>query len=187
MTRPTLRRALSSAMLLLGVLTLVGCDALGGGDETAILNADSAEPPEVEYTFQYSPEDRNGGTVEVASEGSGSLTEILQSNGFSRDDIVSARVESVVLDGLSTDPAAKIYSHVRTAELYLGTGASGVRIARGTVDSQTGTVTLDPTSNDVTSTLKAGPSGTFLRLDTDDFEGQYTAQATVTYRIEVSL
>lgn len=168
-------------------MALTGCDSLGGGDDTAILNADSAEPPEVNYTFQYSPEDRTNGTVEVASDGSGNLTQILQSNGFSRDDIVSARVESVVLNGLSTDPAAKIYSHVRTAELYLGASASGVLIAEGTIGNQTGSVTLEPTSNDVTSTLKSGASRTFLRLDTGDFQGQYTARATVNYRIEVAL
>lgn len=186
MIRSTLR-VLGPAVLLIAGVALTGCDSLGGGDDTAILNADSAEPPVIDYTFQYGPENRTDGTVEVASVGTGDLTEILQDNGFSRDDIVSARVESVVLDGLSTDPAAKIFSHVRNAEVYLGASTSGVRIADGTISNQTGSVTLEPTSNDVTSTLKSGASKTFLRLDTGDFQDQYTAEATVTYRIEVAL
>jgi hypothetical protein len=124
-------------LVLLAVLAvgLTGCDTTGS-EETAILNANSPVPPTVEYTFDY----ETGGNQQIGaqSDTTDMLDPVLRRNGFSRDDVVSARVDSVQLERLSLEEAApppKVFDYLTQATLYLGPSASdGQRIAQASFD-----------------------------------------------------
>lgn len=177
-------RASLAFLLLAGSLVLVGCDLASAGN-TAILNANSAIPPTVEYTFEYGSSDVTGGSqVEVVSEGSDDLAGILSRNGFSRADVVSAEVDSVSLERLS----APTFGYITGAEVYLGTSAGGTRIATGTFQTSQESATLSVATRTVTSVVKGGSTKAFARLDVedpDDVPGVDRVKATVFFQIEV--
>ncbi len=168
---------------------LAGCDFLSS-EETVILNSDSAEPPVAEYTFFYSPEDVNSeGRVDVTSRGSDDLGADLRENGFSREEIVSAEVESVTLLGTSQEKTTqKIYAHVRRAEVYFPSDASSP-IAEGEIQSGQSLeeIELSVTSGSVTDAVKEGAKRARLVLDVQEgeFSGTLEAEADINFRIEL--
>ncbi len=169
-------------------LLLVGCDSVGTED-TAVFNAASPIPPVVEYDFRYTSEDVNGQQVEVVSNATDNLGSVLDRNGFSRADVVSAEVDSVVLRRQSS-PALiqpKVFDYLRGAEVYLGTDASGTRIADDEFATTQQEVSLRVSTADVTSDVKNGSTRGFLRLDvSEDVPGEDVVDVTVYYSIEVS-
>lgn len=171
-------------VLLVGGSVLTSCDLASTGD-TAILNAESAIPPTVRHRFEYTGNDASGnGEVEVVSSiTSGSdLDDILSDPGFSRGDVVSARVDSVLVERLSTNALSG-------ADLYLGTDAGGPLIARVQFNPDEETPGRDRTPRTVTGAVKSGASNVFARFDVEDPteipDGGARVQATVYYRLEV--
>lgn len=185
----------SISLLLLSSLGLAlllgGCDATGS-EETAVLNADSPAPPTVEYTFRYDSDNvtDDGQRVDVVSDNSDNLGSVLTQNGFSRSDIVSARVDSVSLRRLSSASVAetrpKVFDYVTGVAVFLGTDASGTRIAERTPLPTQQQVSLQVATSNVTADLKGGSKSAFLRIDASgDVPEEDVVEATVYYRVEV--
>ena len=167
--------------LLVAPLVLTSCDLASAGN-TLILNADSAVPPVVRHRFEYTQDDAaESGEVEVLSMiESDDLGEILTTNGVNRNQVVSARVDSVRVRRVSA-PA------LTAADLYLGVDASGPRIAQ--VQFSSGSMSeVDRTTRTVTGAVKGGEDTVFARFDVDDPgnipPGGSVVRATVYYRIE---
>ena len=170
--------------LLAGAFVLTSCDLASAGN-TAILNADSTIPPVVRHRFEYTADDAtDGGPVEVLSNlQSDNLDAILTDNGFSRSDVVSARVDSVRIERLSTNSLAG-------ADLYLGTDASGSLIASVQFNDPTAeTPARDNTARTVTGAVKSGQERVFAQFDVQDLNsippGGGMVRAVVYYRVEV--
>lgn len=188
--------AVVGAVLLLA-FTVVGCDA--SGPETVVLNANSPEPPTVEYEYRYTSDNLNANDeVEVASQQSDNLTSVLRSNGFDRSDVVSARVDSVTLERISAPaqdaartrsvPEPKVFQYLLGASVYLGTDDSGPRIARGQFQTEQRFVSLPVATQNVTSIVQAGATPSFLRLEVEnpsDVPNEDAVEVVVYYRLEV--
>lgn len=188
-----------ATLALAALFVLVGCD-IGGVEETAILNAESPIPPTVEYTFEYTSDDVNSqGQVEKTSEGADDLGTVLSQNGFAREDVVSAEVDSVTLERLSSpssasqqtkDPEgdeAKVFEYLVGAEIFLGQDAGGTLIADDQFQTTDRFVSLDVATRNVTEIVQAGSTSAFLRLDTEDPDevpDNDVVQVTVYYQIE---
>lgn len=188
--------AIASALLM---VAMVGCDT--SGPDTAVLNANSPEPPTVEYEVRYTADDLNErGEVEVASLNSDDLQSVLQSNGFERSDVVSARVDSVTLErisaeGTSTHPKAvatpDVFSYLLGAEVHLGEDATGPQIAAGQFQTTQRFVSLPVVTRNVTPIVREGAASSFLRLEVEDPSNvpdppnQDAVELVVYYRIEV--
>lgn len=168
-------------------LLLVGCDATGPSD-TVILNSSSPIPPTVEYTFDY---DTNGNSqIGVRSDQTDDLDSTLAENGFSRRSVVTARVESVELERLSSKTAApsqKVFDYLTGATVYLGSDASGSRIAEEAFEATDPSVPLQVVGADVTDVVKSGATPAFLQLDTDGNvpDRRDRVRVTVQFRIEM--
>jgi hypothetical protein len=170
--------------LLAGAVVLTSCDLASAGN-TAILNAGSTAPPIVRHRFEYSADDApNGGPVEALSTiQSDDLDAILTENGFSRSDVVSARVDSVRIDRLSTNSLSG-------ADLHLGTDAGGPLIASVEFDDPGAqTSGRDNTTRTVTGAVKDGQEQVFARFDVQDLStippSGGMVRAVVYYRLEV--
>lgn len=164
-----------------------GCDATGPSD-TVILNSNSPVPPTVEYTFEYKTNGNN--QIEVRSTQTDDLDSTLSENGFGRRDIVSARVESVELERLSSKtavPSQKVFDYLAGGTVYLGSDASGKRIASASFETTDRTVPLQVGSADVTDVVKNGATPAFLQLDTgsDVPDRRDRVEVTVQFRIEM--
>lgn len=177
-------RAAAVLGLLAGALVLTSCDLASAGS-TAILSANSEIPPIVRHRFEYTGEDvTEAGQVEVVSSiQSADLDAILTDNGFSRGDVVSARVDSVRIDRLSTNTLAG-------AKLYLGTDASGSLIADVQFgDPEAETSARDNTTRTVTGAVKSGQKRVFAQFGVQDPgsipPGGGMVRAVVYYRLEV--
>ncbi|MFB6249340.1 MAG: hypothetical protein ABEL97_12300 [Salinibacter sp.] len=177
------------------ILLLVGCDAAGTGD-TAILNADSVEPPIVEYRFEYDPSDQVDGQdlVRVKSNGTDNLGEVLRLNGFRRSDVVSARIDSVKFVQVSAKrkagpPTPKfVFDNLLSADVFLGPSTDGPKIASGDFDpnDDSDVVPLQVERADVTEIVKEGATSASLQLGTSgDITRTDRVDVTVYYRIEV--
>lgn len=176
--------------VVLAVL-FVGCDATGPED-TAILNADSPAPPTVEYEFRYTSENvsEDGRQVQVVSEGGDNLGSVLTQNGFSRDDVVSARVDSVTLRRQSSPTNSgmqpKVFDYLSGAAVFLGTDADGKRIAEDQFSTTQQKIRLAVATSNVTEEVKEGSTRAFLRLTaSENVPEQDVVDVTVYYRIEV--
>ncbi len=177
----TLAKTIAHASLLLvllaGGLVLTSCDLASAGN-TAILNADSAIPPIMRHRFEYS----QGELSVMSTVESEDLGDILAQNGFSRSSVVSARVDSVLVDPVSTVSLSR-------AEIYLGTDANGPRIASVQFQPDQPSPTVDPTTTTVTGAVKSGDTKTFAQFSVEDPSdipsGGGVVRATVYYRIEV--
>jgi hypothetical protein len=175
-------RASIFCVLLVGGLVLTGCD-LSSSTGTVILNANSSVPPIVEYRFRYTQEDATSeGRVDVGSMiESETLDDILATNGVTREQVVSARVDSVRVDPVST-------TSLSAADLHLGTDVSGPRIAQVAFSSEGGDPVFDRSPTTVTGAVKAGESRAFGRFQVDDPSripsGGSVVRATVYFRIE---
>ncbi len=173
-----------SATLL--ALLFGGCDVTGPED-TVILNANSPAAPIVEYTFAY---DTNGGDpIGVRSNETDDLGSVLSENGFGRADVVSARVDSVSLERISSKaaPTPIVFDYLTGATAYLGSNTDGERIADASIDATTRSVSLPVAGSDVTSVVKNEPTYAFLQLDTtsDVPDRRDKVEVTVYFRIEV--
>jgi len=175
-------RASIFCVLLLEGLVLIGCD-LSSSAGTVILNANSSVPPIVEYRFGYTQEDATSeGQVDVGSMiESETLDEILATNGVTREQVVSVRVDSVRVDPVST-------TSLSTVDLHLGTDTSGPRIAQVAFPSEGDDPVVDRSRTTVTGAVKAGATRTFGRFRVDDPSGippgGSVVRATVYFRIE---
>ncbi|GEM_PF-5795463 len=179
--RPTTRASLLLILLVVG-LVLPSCDFASAGN-TAILNANSTVPPTVRHRFEYEESDAaEGGAVEVISTiESDDLDAILSRNGFSRSDVVSARVDSVRVEPISA-------ASLTAADLYLGIDDTGPRIAE--IDFPSGAPpAVDRRRRSVIGAVKAGASRVFARFQVDDPSsipsGGGRVRAIVHYRLEV--
>ncbi len=95
----TLRRGSLLIVLLAASVAWTSCD-LASASNTAILNANSPIAPTVQHRFEYKGEDVVDGEVAVESKiQSDDLDAILSRNGFSRSDVVDARIDSVKIIG----------------------------------------------------------------------------------------
>ena len=176
-------------------LALVGCDATGPAD-TVILNSNSPIPPTVEYTFEYDTEGRQ--QIGVRSQNADTLGSILRRNGFGRADVVSARVERVVLERVSDpgpsfrgneEPTVEVFDYLSGATVYLGPDAeSGTRIAEASFETTARTVSLGVGANaGVTDAVQSGAQPAFLSLDAggDVPNRRDRVRVRVHFRIEV--
>ena len=180
---PLIRTAVGLG-LLAGTLVLTSCD-LASASNTAILNAGSTFPPTVRHRFEYTEDDATGeGPVKVLSNiQSDDLDAILADNGFGRSDVVSARVDSVLIERISTNSLSG-------ADLHLGTDASGPLIASVEFDDpEAETPARDSTPRTVTGTVKSGEERVSARFDVQDLSsipaGGGMVRAVVYYRVEV--
>ena len=179
----SLIRASVAFGLLAAGLVLTSCDLASAGN-TAILNASSTSPPTVRHRFEYTEDDVTEGQAEVVSSiQSDDLDAILADNGFSRNDVVSAQVDSVRIERLSTGTLSG-------ADLYLGTDASGPVIAGVEFDDpEAETPARDNTSRTVTGAVKSGQKRVFAQLDVEDPSDIPSSggrvRAVVYYRLEV--
>lgn len=195
------RNAIIVGSALLFMLVVAGCDA--GGPTTVVLNANSPEPPTVEYAYRYTSDDLNANDeVAVVSQTSDRLTSVLQSNGFERSDVVSARVDSVTLERISARtqgaaarsralPKPKVFQYLLGASVYLGEDDSGPRIAAGQFQTSQRFVSLPVTTQNVTSVVRTGATPSFLRLEVQDASNvpeppnEDAVEVRVYYRIEL--
>jgi hypothetical protein len=180
-----LRGAIRTSLLLVlfvGGLVLTSCDLSSTGG-TIILNANSSVPPTVQYRFAYTQGDATeGGQVDVVSTiESDDLDEILTANGVNRDQVVSAQVDSVRVDPVST-------TSLSSADIHLGMDVNGPQIASVTFPSGGENPVRDTRRTTVTGAVKAGASKTFARLGVDDPSsipsGGSAVRATVYFQIE---
>lgn len=169
-------------------ITLVGCDAVGS-EETAVLNADSPEPPIVEYDFDYSSENVSNNQVTVVSENADNLGSVLTKNGFSRENVVSARVDSLTLRRQSSKTSQpKVFDYLSGAEVFLGTDSNGKKIADDEFSTTQQTISLQVASANVTQEVQGGSTKAFLRLDlSGDMPERDLVEVKVYYRIKVEL
>ena len=172
MTRLTTAAVHLSVLLvvLAGGLVFTSCD-FASASNTAILNANSTIPPTVQHRFEYT-QDQPSAVSMIESE---NLGEILTQNGFSRSDIVSARVDSVEVESVSGSLSA--------AEIYLGTDTSGPLIADVQFRASQ-SVSVERRRTSVTGVVKAGTSETFGQFSVDD-PNSGVVRAVVYYRVEV--
>ena len=177
-----IRTSVACGLLAAG-LVLTSCDLASAGN-TAILSANSTSPPTVRHRFEYTEDDVTEGQAEVVSSiQSDDLDAILADNGFSRSDVVSAQVDSVRVERLSTGTLSG-------ADLYLGTDASGPVIARVEFDDpEAETPARDNTSRPVTGAVKSGQKRVFAQFDVEDPSdippSGGMVQAEIYYRLEV--
>jgi len=176
-------------------LIVAGCDATGS-QGTAVLNADSVEPPIVEYRFEYDSDDQVDGQnlVRVGSDGADNLDDVLRENGFQRSDVVSARIDSVKFVRVSAKrkegrPAPNfVFDNLLRAEVFLGTGTSAPQIAGGDFDpnDEAEEVLLGVETRNVTGVVQQGATSAFLELETSgDITRTDRVDVRVYYRIEV--
>jgi len=172
--------------LALALLLTTACDTTE--DDTIVLD-DPVTPTTATYEFEYDPRTAVGGQVGVTSTSSDGLNSVLQTYGYNRSDIVSARVEAVSISqsvGGSVATTPKLYEYINEIALYLGTSESGPVLAEPQSVDTGLEADLSASSTDVTSVLQSGPSRAFLVVDVDDTsEPQGFVEATITYRIEV--
>ncbi|PSQ80848.1 MAG: hypothetical protein BRD41_04215 [Bacteroidetes bacterium QS_1_63_11] len=170
-------------VLFVGGLVLTGCDLSSAGN-TIIVDANSSVPPTIQYRFQYTQDDATeGGQVEdVATIESDDLDDVLAPNGVvSRDQVVSAQVDSVQVDPVST-------TSLSSADIHLGTDADGPQIASVSFPSGGEEAVVDAGRTPVTGAVKAGASKTFGRFRMEDPsripDGGSVVRATVYFQIE---
>lgn len=180
------RAAVPVVTLALALLLTTACDTTE--DDTIVLN-DRANPTTATYEFEYDPRTAVGGEIAVTSASSDDLNTILQAYGYTRSDIVSARVDAVRISqstGGSASTVDKLYNYVNEIALYLGTSESAPVLAEPQPVNAGLNADLNASGADVSSVLRSGSSRAFLVIDVDDTsEPQGFVEATITYRIEV--
>ncbi|PSQ97107.1 MAG: hypothetical protein BRD55_04170 [Bacteroidetes bacterium SW_9_63_38] len=179
---------------LLFPLVLAGCDAAGG--DTATFNANTSPAPVAEYLFEYDSDDQvdGQGLVKVTSGSSDNLGDVLQTLGFSRSSIVSAKIDSVEFIQVSnpkeeTSTQKFVFDNLLKADVFLGTSESGLQIASGSFDpdDESEEVLLGITNKDATQVVQNGATKAFLRLGTNgDITRTDRVRAKVYYEITVS-
>jgi len=168
---------------------LTACDTAGTESDNTITLNDPATPTTVTYEFEYNPSTAVNNEVGVVSSESDTLSSIIASYGFSRSDVVSARVTSITISrsaGRTAATAPKLYDYVQNVEMYLGDSEGGPLIAAQQPVQSTLSTPLDVADTDVTSSVQAGASLAFMVIGVNNTsESQGFIEATVDYRIEV--
>jgi hypothetical protein len=176
--------------LLLAAVLLAGCDS--GTNETIILS-DPLNPTETSFEFAYSEDDLSGGVIQVASLGRDELSSVLSAYGYSRSDVVSARVTAVTMERLTVNqPSAqpKVFNYLTTAEVYYGSSTDAPLIGEfeGVTTDAEVDMELGPGTT-VTSQVQNGPTSALLLLDVGDPNliggGGDRVRVDVRFRIEV--
>lgn len=171
------------ATLVLGSVLLTGCDLATAGN-TAILNAGSTIPPIVEYTFEYTPDDVSGAQIQVVSEQVDDLGSVLSQNGFSRSDVVSARVDSVNVERLS----APTFEYLTGADIHLGRASGAPQIGTGSFSTSQELARLSVPTRTVTGVVRQGSTEAFASLtpdNTDDVPDVDRVEVVVYFQLEV--
>lgn len=192
----TVRLSLLLAVLL--PLVLAGCDS--AGENTIVLNTtdDDTQLDPIEYSFRYKPEDVNNGTVEVVSEKEDdpklddTIDDLLDRNGFSRKNIVSAKVVEAILIRRS-DPSSsskpKVFQYLDggNIEVFLGEDLSVSPFAGKDIQSTDKRVSLNILDGGgVTKEIKSGTERVSIRLSvTDNVSQEDAVDVKVSYQIEV--
>ena len=167
------------------IVLTTACDATG--EDTRTLN-DPSNPTVVTYEFEYNPAEAVNGEVGVTSSNTDNLSAILDSYGRTRSDVVSARVESITIRQSTGGSVTtnKLFPYVQNVALYLGRNSSGPTLAEPQPVDSGLQADLTATGNDVTATVRSGPSRAFLVIDVDDTnESQGFIEAEVEYEIRV--
>lgn len=175
------RAAAVFTFLLVSGLLVAGCDALGGGEDTIVLNNNTGLDP-VSYLHRYRQSDVSNGTVTVTAQPRDDLDAMLRSAaGVSRSDIVSAEVTEVTfrrVTGTSVSSlnqhggSTEVFPYLSRAEVRLGE-ASGPTIAIQepvpVPDANTPVeMSLGSGASDVTSQVRNGNTNTVLDLRLSD-------------------
>ncbi|PEN14189.1 hypothetical protein CRI94_03875 [Longibacter salinarum] len=185
-----LLRSLIAPALTVAALLLVftACDTATTGDDTITLN-DPANPTTVTYEFEYDPSTAVNGEIGVASIGTDNLGSIIGTYGFSRDDVVSARVTSITISrsaGTRSASSSKLYDYVEDIKLHLGGSESGPLIAPEQAVQSTLETNLNTADTDLTGTIQSGPAQAFMIIGVNNTsETQGFIEAEVDFRIEV--
>ena len=174
----TLRRGSLLIVLLAASAVWTSCDLASAGN-TAILNANSPIDPTVQHRFEYKEEDVVEGDVTAESEvQSDDLDAILSRNGFSRSDVVDARIDSVRIERVSAPS-------LRDVDVFLGTDAEGPRIAQVTSFPDGASFVVDDTSTPVLEAVRNDEVRTLYGRFGLESAGDGAVQANVYYRLEV--
>ena len=189
-------RLLSFARLapvwIAGAVILLLASACDTTEETITLN-DSANPTTVTYRFEYNPQNAVGGSVSTVSVSADNLGEIIEEYGYSRSDVVSARVSSATLVRVSSRQSApekveKVFDYVEDVSVYAGASDGGpVLVPTQTVSPNT-QVQLNTENTEVTSTVSSGPSRAFIVVDVQNVPSDRTVdivEVEVDFTIEV--
>lgn len=167
-------------VLLAGSVVWTSCDIASAGS-TAILNADSPIPPTVRYRFAFTESDATGeeGEVVVESEPqSNDLDAVLSENlGANRSDVVSARIDSVLVERVSPDALTE-------AELFLGTSAEAPLIASVEFQPDGPSSVVDDRRTTVTGAVRNGVETIVGRFHMENVRSGLV-RAKVYYRLEV--
>lgn len=187
---------LGGLLALLLLITLPGCDT--AGEDTATFTLDP-----VTFKFPvFDESNADNGEVTLASESSIDLSSTLREFGFTKSEIVSAKVTSVVLDrqsvGATSDapvqlletapPGTKVFDFLNEAEVQLtASGQSTTTVASrvGGFDANLeGETVLDPRTVDVADFVKANTMGGGLTLRLDDLgTDSYRVNVNVTFEV----
>lgn len=189
------RRALLYLLAPLVALLMVlpGCDS---SQEETIVLSDPLTPTESSFLFSYDENQFSGGVITVTSSETDELSDVLAAyGGYTRDDIVSVRVEEIQLERLSVggtaaEPAPKVFNYLSRVEVYMGSSTDAPLI--GSLEpvpfNAQVALNLGP-DRDVTSQVKAGATRALLRLAIEDpnqiGSGGDRVEVTVRFRIEV--
>ncbi len=167
----TLRRGSLLIVLLAASVAWTSCDLASAGN-TAILNANSPIAPTVQHRFEYKGEDVVDGEVAVESKiQSDDLDAILSRNGFSRSDVVDARIDSVKIINPESAPSLR--------------DAEGPRVAQVTSFPDGASFVVDDTSTPVLEAVRNDEARTLYGRFGLESAGDGAVQATVYYRLEV--
>ena len=175
----TLRRGPLLIVLLAASVAWTSCDLASAGN-TAILNANSPIAPTVQHRFEYKEEDVVEGDVAVESMvQSDDLDAILSDNGFSRSDVVDARIDSVKIINPESAPS------LRDADVFLGANAEGPRVAQVTSFPDGALFVVDDTSTPVLEAVRNDEVRTLYGRFGLESAGDGAVQAKVYYRLKV--
>ena len=162
-------------VLLAGGGVWTSCDLASAGN-TVILNANLEDDPTVDHRFQYTREDVVEGKVMVESEIElDDLDDILSQNGFSRSDVVDARIDSVRVERVSTPS-------LRDVELFLE--KDGPLVASVQFSTEGRSTIVDNRRKTVTQAVQDGAEVLDGRFELETPEAG-VVRARVYYRLEV--
>ncbi|WP_263807952.1 MULTISPECIES: hypothetical protein [Salinibacter] len=175
----TLRRGPLLIVLLAASAVWTSCDLASAGN-TALLNANSPIAPTVQHRFEYKDEDVVERDVAVESMiQSDDLDAILSDNGFSRSDVVDARIDSVKIINPESAPS------LRDADVFLGANAEGPRVAQVTSFPDGASFVVDDTSTPVFEAVRNDEVRTLYGRFGLESAGDGAVQAKVYYRLKV--
>lgn len=163
-------------------LFIAGCDS--AVDDTIVL-----QPKTVTFDFpDFSADDVEGGVIELPSEAAQDLSDELRTDGFSREEVVSAELTEVEVRRIGPASQAKLLPFLNEIELSLDApGQSLTTVGTSSeFDPTAGSTLLNPTDSDVGDFVQAESMDAELRLDVDTFEDDPPRlDARLTFVIEV--